>query len=167
MTLRLILTRHAKSSWDHPGLSDHERPLNKRGRESASAIGGWLKDKGYVPDLALSSDSERTRETWALLEAALDSGADVEWLGALYHAGAQTMLDVLQGAGRKGCILMLGHNPGIGGFAEMIVERPPGHIRVHDYPTAATTVMDFSATEWRDVDWGMGEVMDFVIPREL
>ena len=167
MTLRLILTRHAKSSWSHPGLGDHERPLNTRGRESAGAIGAWLRDKGYVPELVLSSDSARTRETWALVEVALGSGAEVEWLGALYHAGAQTMLDVLQGAGRTGCVMMLGHNPGIGGFAEMIVRRPPEHIRFLDYPTAATTVMDFDVAEWRSVDWGMGDVRDFVIPREL
>ena len=167
MTLRLILTRHAKSSWNHPGLGDHERPLNERGRESASAVGRWLKDKGYVPDLVLSSDSTRTRETWARIEAALDSGAAVEWLGALYHAGAQSMLDVLQGAGNAGCVMMLGHNPGIGGFAEIIVQHAPDHIRFFDYPTAATTVMEFDAADWRDVDWGMGEVKDFVIPREL
>ena len=167
MTLRLILTRHAKSSWDHPGLGDHERPLNKRGRDSAGAIGAWLKDNRYVPDLVLSSDSQRTRETWGLMEDALDSGAEVEWLGALYHAGAQTMLDVLQGAGSTRSVLMLGHNPGIGGFAEMIVRRPPDHIRFHDYPTAATTVIDFNAADWREVDWGAGAVRDFVIPREL
>ena len=167
MTLRLILTRHAKSSWDHPGLGDHERPLNKRGRESAGAIGAWLKDKGYVPERVLSSDSARTRETWALVEAALGSGAEVEWLSALYHAGAQTMLDVLQGAGSTPHVLMLGHNPGIGGFAEMIVRRPPDHIRFHDYPTAATTVIEFDVTQWREVDWGMGRVVDFVVPREL
>ncbi len=167
MTLRLILTRHAKSSWSHPGLGDHERPLNARGRESAGAIGRWLKDKGYVPELVLSSDSARTRETWALVETALGSGAEEEWLSVLYHAGTQTMLDVLQGAGQTGCVMMLGHNPGIGGFAEMIVRRAPEHIRFFDYPTAATTVMEFDVEEWGDVDWGMGEVQDFVIPREL
>jgi len=39
MTRRLILMRHAKSSWDHPGLDDHARPLNGRGAASAEALG--------------------------------------------------------------------------------------------------------------------------------
>ena len=71
MTLRLILMRHAKSSWDSPGLDDHERPLNGRGCRSAKAIGAWLNDHGYLPDLVLSSDAERTRETWGIVAAEL------------------------------------------------------------------------------------------------
>ena len=39
---RLILMRHAKSDWNHPGLADHDRPLNKRGRKAAPAMGAWL-----------------------------------------------------------------------------------------------------------------------------
>ena len=71
MSLRLILTRHAKSSWDSPVAGDHARPLNERGRKSAKAIGQWLSGKGYEPVLVLSSDAERTRETWALMAPAL------------------------------------------------------------------------------------------------
>ena len=63
--MRLILIRHAKSSWANPGQGDHARPLNPRGRRAATAIGGWLADKGYVPDLILCSDAQRTRETTA------------------------------------------------------------------------------------------------------
>ena len=33
---RLILTRHAKSSWDDPALEDHDRPLNARAIEIGS-----------------------------------------------------------------------------------------------------------------------------------
>ncbi|MGR3493424.1 MAG: SixA phosphatase family protein, partial [Shimia sp.] len=47
---RLILMRHAKSSWDHPDLTDHDRPLNERGREAAVRVGGWLRDQGWLPD---------------------------------------------------------------------------------------------------------------------
>ena len=31
----LLLMRHAKSSWKEENLSDHERPLKKRGRKDA------------------------------------------------------------------------------------------------------------------------------------
>ena len=48
-TLRLILTRHAKSSWDDPTLADHDRPLNARGIRAAGLIGGWLASRGDVP----------------------------------------------------------------------------------------------------------------------
>ena len=55
MKLRLILLRHAKSGWDDPGLSDHDRPLTDRGMRDAENVGAWLTKNGFVPGLVLSS----------------------------------------------------------------------------------------------------------------
>lgn len=167
MTLRLILTRHAKSSWDSPVKGDHARPLNDRGRQSAKAIGRWLKDNRHEPTQVLSSDAARTRETWALIATSLEGAPNPVWMNDLYHAPAQTMLDVLRTAGDAPVILVLGHNPGIAGFAEMLVRQPPRHDRFRDYPTAATAVIDFDVNDWRDVDWGTGTIVDFIVPRDL
>jgi len=167
MTLRLILMRHAKSSWNTPAQDDHDRPLNDRGRRSASAIGGWLHGKGYEPDLVLSSDSARTRETWALASRELSGPTEIVWTQDLYLASAQTMLEVLKTQGTAKTVLLLGHNPGIAGFANMLVRQPPRHDRFRDYPTAATAVIEIDAALWRDVDWGKGQVTDFILPREL
>ena len=60
---QLILMRHAKSSWESSALIDHERPLNARGRHDAPVIGHYLWQKGVKPDLIISSDSLRTRQT--------------------------------------------------------------------------------------------------------
>ena len=162
MTRRLILMRHAKSSWSDPLAEDHQRPLNDRGRRSARAVGDWLRDKSYLPDQILSSSSVRTRETCA----GLNLEADKRFLDGLYHASAKTMLEVLkQGTGR--CVLMLGHNPGIAWFASELVEHPPQHPRFSDYPTCATLVVDFPIDTWHALRPGSGRVIDFVIPREL
>ncbi len=167
MARRLILVRHAKSSWNHTDLGDHERPLNDRGRRSARIIGAWLRGKKHIPMRVLSSDSARTRETWKLIERELDCGADVYWLSGLYHADAQTMLDTLRSSGDESTVMMLGHNPGTAMLANMLVRDVPSHPRYRDYPTAATAIVGFDATRWMDVDWGSGTVIDFVIPREL
>ncbi|SHE64430.1 phosphohistidine phosphatase [Ruegeria intermedia] len=163
MPRTLILTRHAKSSWDTPGLSDHARPLNKRGRKSAAAIGAWLKEQGWLPDELLSSSSVRTRETWERM------GLEAEKLTCtddLYHASPDRMFRLLSSATGE-AVLMLGHNPGIAGFAGAIVEQAPSHGRFFDYPTGATTVIRFDINDWRDVNWHSGKVLGFVIPREL
>ncbi|WP_323763690.1 SixA phosphatase family protein [Marinovum sp.] len=162
MTLRLILMRHAKSSWDAPWQGDHARRLNKRGRRSAAALGDWLRDRAYLPELALSSDAVRTQETFAGLR--LD--CPVRFSPGLYLAEAGTLLDRLRQA-EAGCVLMIGHNPGIGSFAGRVVTIAPEHGRFGDYPTGATLVADFEAESWEDVDYGMGRVVDFVVPREL
>src|SRR6056297_2318257 len=69
---RLVLMRHAKSSWGDPGLDDHDRPLNKRGKQSAKALGDWLRAQTIVVDQALVSSSVRTVETMQRLKVDCD-----------------------------------------------------------------------------------------------
>jgi phosphohistidine phosphatase len=166
MTKRLILTRHAKSSWDDPTLADRDRPLNGRGRRAAAALGAWLASRGYVPDEVLCSDTARTRETWELLARALPGAPEPTLKPALYNAGAEVMLAVLRHA-RGDTVLMLGHNPGIAEFAARIVARPPLHEAFTRYPTGATLVASFEAEAWSDIGFGQGATRDFVVPREL
>lgn len=162
MTRTLILTRHAKSSWDDPMLDDHDRPLNARGQKSARAVGAWLLDKGYAPDEVLCSTARRTRDT--LAEMGLD-GTPV-FREDLYHVTANQILRVLSGANGK-TVLLLGHNPGIAQFAAEILEQPPDHPRFEDFPTCATLVARFDIDNWQRLAWRSGKALDFTIPREL
>jgi len=87
MLSRLLLMRHAKSSWSDGQLTDHERPLNNRGRRAAAEIGSTLHARGYAPDIIWSSDAKRTRETAMLLISAYVAGAQ-SWLvtaSPLFH----------------------------------------------------------------------------------
>jgi len=166
MTLRLILTRHAKSSWDDPLQSDHDRVLNDRGRQSAAAIGGWLARFGYVADQVLCSTAQRTRETWDLVSKELPTAPHAEYLGTLYLAEPDQMLSALQGATGQ-TVMMIAHNPGAAFVAEGLAQNPPEDGRFHRYPTGATTVLDFDADSWSDVTWNSGRVVDFIVPRDL
>ncbi len=159
---RLILMRHAKSSWGQPGLDDHERPLNRRGRRAAGALGSWLKSSNYIPDQILSSTSARTKETCALL--GFDSPKN--FLDSLYLAGPGRMLEELRKASGS-VVLMLGHNPGIAFFAGDLVAATPDHPRFSDFPTCATLVVDFQIDDWADLKPGTGQLKAFVIPKEL
>ncbi|HBS40186.1 MAG TPA: phosphoglycerate mutase, partial [Rhodobacteraceae bacterium] len=67
MSIRLILMRHANSDW-HLGVPDHARPLNTRGRQASTALGGWLRHNQYLPDEIISSTAARTLETCDLLK---------------------------------------------------------------------------------------------------
>jgi len=161
---RLILTRHAKSAWDDPTLPDHERPLNMRGRRAALELGEWLHSRGYEPDEVLCSDASRTRETWSHLVAApLEVTPDIQYLPALYHAGPDLMLKVLQRA-RGDCVMMIGHNPGIAEFAAMLPARAPSHPDFRRYPTGATLVVDFDMESWAELAPARGSVLDFFVP---
>lgn len=159
---RLILTRHAKSAWDDPGLDDHDRPLNDRGRRSARALGDWMASRGYEPEEVLCSTARRTQETWEKVAGApLEVRPIVRMERGLYHASAEKMLKLLQSATQP-TVMMLGHNPGIADFAAMLPARAPMDPDFRRYPTCATLVVDFQVDDWADVRPGDGSVMDFV-----
>lgn len=163
---RLILTRHAKSSWDDPLTPDHDRPLNDRGKAAAADLGQWLASRGYIPEQVLCSDAVRTRKTFSGIAPALPGAPELELKPALYHAGPDVMLAVLRHA-KTDVVMMIGHNPGIAEFAARLVAQPPRNPDFNRYPTGATLVVDFNITSWADVGFGLGTVDDFVVPREV
>ncbi len=163
---RLILTRHAKSSWDDPMMADHDRPLNERGRMAAADLGQWLASRGYVPQKVLCSDALRTRQTFSGIAPALPGTPVLELKPALYHAGPDVMLAVLRHA-QADTVMMIGHNPGIAEFAHRLVAHTPMTPDFTRYPTGATLVVDFIAVSWADVGFGSGATVDFVVPKEL
>lgn len=166
MTRTLILMRHAKSSWQEPWLDDFDRPLNTRGVRSAAAVATWLNRNGLAPSEVITSNARRAVETWANMAPALPTPQTVRKTRDLYLAEPQAYLAALATA-EAGCVLMIGHNPGIGSLAAMMVAQPPDHDRFADYPTAATVVMRFDARTWSSIGPSEGAATAFVVPRDL
>ncbi|MGR3469273.1 MAG: SixA phosphatase family protein [Shimia sp.] len=158
---RLIVLRHAKSSWDHPDLSDHDRPLNARGIEGAGLIGAWLRENGWAPSHVHVSSAVRTQETWE--RTGLE--AEVTVHRTLYLAAPVDIRRVLRRAEGE-AVMVIGHNPGIAEFASRILGRHPVHPRFHDYPTAACTVAEVSVP-WSELTWGQAQLEGFTVPRDL
>jgi len=164
---RLILIRHAKSSWSSGAADDQTRPLNDRGRAAAVKVGNWLKAEGHIPDQVLSSNAMRCAQTWEGIAPALEASPDVSFEGALYLAGPQAMLSALHSA-TGNTVMMFGHMPGIGEFArDLRRDPPPVHEAFRKYPTGAVTVLDFKVESWADVQMGTGKFVAYTAPRAL
>jgi len=84
MQKTIYLVRHAKSSWEHPGLADIDRPLNNRGKKNAPEMGSRLKNQQIFPDLLISSPAKRAYNTAleAIAEIAFQINEDLENIGA-------------------------------------------------------------------------------------
>lgn len=164
--LRLILMRHAKSSWDNLNLADHDRPLNDRGQRSATLMGQWLRAQNYIPQEAICSTATRCVETWEHVGIAGEFPCEITYRKSLYHAAPEQMINALHKA-QKPIVIILGHNPGIGLFADQLLSTPPTHPKFIHYPTAAITVIDFKADAWDQVKFKSGKLQAFQFPKEL
>lgn len=119
---RLILMRHAKSDWNQGGLTDFERPLNKRGVKNTSNMGKWMAEHIEMPDLILCSAARRTQQTMQLLLLALDlSGTDTSQieqviLEEMYLASNSTLKSIIKTQFHTNqSIMLIAHNPGMDG----------------------------------------------------
>lgn len=164
MTRRLILIRHAKSGWDNIYADDHARTLTNSGKAASEAVGQWLATNGYAPDVILTSDAIRALQTTALVKTGTGANIPTQEIGMLYHASPDTIKDYATQQTAQS-IAIVGHNPGIGMAANLLVTYAPDHHRFNDYPTAATTVIDFPDDAWMRP--GKGTATAFVTPKDL
>ena len=162
MSKKLIVIRHAKSSWDTPGISDFDRPLNGRGRKNAPEMGRRLKQSGIQPDLMLSSPARRAISTAQAIAAVLGYPAqDIATDFDLYLAGAHTILRVLRGQNdAHKCIMLFSHNEGITDFANML----SGHY-LDNLPTAGVIGFTFRCASWSEIAPHKGKFCFYDYPR--
>jgi phosphohistidine phosphatase len=171
----VYLLRHAKSDWADPGMKDHDRPLNERGRAAASAMAGYIKEKGHKPELVLCSTARRTIETLDLVKAALGKQVAVRFGDDLYLAEPRQLMQRLRGLeDGVGRVMFIGHNPGIAQFANELCASPEDeaeeklHRRMREkFPTCALAVIRVPVRAWREVRAGGGALADFVRPKDL
>ena len=145
MRTRLIVMRHAKSSWSDPSFDDHDRPLNKRGRKDAPRIAQELHRRGWIPDRIRVSSSKRTLETLELMKTIIpNSIINVE--PNLYHSNISTLLEAVAQIEEGKTTMILSHNPG----SEILVHQLSNRLEV--MPTAAAALFEKQQDDWILVD---------------
>ncbi len=167
-TKRLFVLRHAKSSWDNPGLDDHERPLATRGQRAVEVISSHLRRRGVEPQVVLCSSSRRTRET---LEGIAVGGVHLIE-PALYSATCEEVLIRLRELSEDvSSAMLIGHNPTV----QMLVLRLSNHdgSGIADpqrdavkgkFPTGALATLSFDCA-WGDLAGGRAKLEELVTPK--
>ena len=159
----LLVLRHAKSSWKHPELTDHDRPLNKRGKRDAPRMGRLIRDEDLVPELILSSSAVRARNTALAVAEACDHACELRVLRELYLAESDDyalFLEKLPDV--RSSAMVVGHNPGL----EELTEALSGEHQV--LPTAALAWIDLPIEHWNELALdGSSRLRQLWLPREL
>ena len=142
------MLRHAKSSWADSSQDDWERPLNDRGRRDAPRAGEWLRAQALVPDLIVSSDAVRARETAEAVAKSAGYTGEILVEPGLYQATPDEALTVLNTIGDQTArtVMIVGHNPGL----EDLVSRLSGEH--HGLVTTALVELAVPIERWSELN---------------
>jgi phosphohistidine phosphatase len=168
---RLLLLRHAKSSWAEPAQSDSDRALSPRGVREAAIIADSVAATRPAPDRILCSHARRTRETLAALLPVLNAAPDITISQTLYNeAGADYISSIEEMSGDADVVLLIGHNPTIHVTALTLCGGGKDESRAllaAKYPPGSLAILDFQIADWTELAPGTGTLMDFICPRDL
>jgi phosphohistidine phosphatase len=160
----LHLMRHAKSSWDNPGLVDRDRGLNKRGKRDAPRMGEALSQRMAPMSIAVSP-ARRAQLTldglcdgWpALRECRHYTEED------LYTFSAEDLLQwimVQEDSHRR--LFMIGHNPA---FTDLVNHLTGGE-GLDNLPTAGYVELALAIDRWRDLRGGCAVIAHHLFPKQ-
>jgi len=159
----LLLMRHAKSSWKEPGLSDHDRPLNRRGEQAAPRMAKWLEDQALSPDIIICSTALRAKSTAGLVADSLSDDVDAVPFSQLYLSGEESYLEVMRTIDSEiATLLLVGHNPTM----EHLTACLTGSSEV--FPTGAIAQVECPIESWFQLRLDeSNQLVQFCKPRDL
>lgn len=146
----LYLLRHGKSSWENASLNDFDRPLNDRGDRESTEMGKYMLENNYIPDIILSSPSERTTETTENIVRELKFNGEIKYIENLYLASSSEIREVIENT-KSESALIIGHNPGLETLLNEITKED------HVMKTSHLAVIDLEK----------GELIKFIRPKDF
>lgn len=157
----LILIRHAKSSWKETGLSDFARPLNKRGEQDAPRMAKRLLQRGLVADTILASPALRAITTATIFAQETGFALDkISTQASIYESSVNNLFYLVQQLNEPSqCAYLVGHNPGMGGLAQVFAPS------IVQFPTCALAHFTFDVQHWSDVKAEHAKLAYFDFPK--
>ena len=157
---KLILLRHAKSSWDL-NVSDKDRPLTEKGINRIKMISTHCSNILSSADLIFTSPANRAIHTSSIMISALGLGFDkIVLKKELYTFELSKLLDFIFNISEDyNSVICVGHNPA---FTEAI-----SYLSKTDFlhlPTSAWAQLIFSQTKWKNISNGK---LKLGMPKEI
>lgn len=160
MSTKLYLIRHSYAE-EPNGKRDFERRLTLEGQSTVRALGRYLINKNFNPDIILCSSSVRTRETAVNLVEELEMNEQViDYKDVIYNASVREMLGVLtEISDAHKSVAIIGHNPAVTYFGEFLTNSGIGNME----PSGVVTIK-FDKLKWKEVSQGSGIFEEYYHP---
>lgn len=160
----VYIARHAKSSWDFPHLSDHDRPLLNKGIKRTKLVGGYLAQNNITIDLIISSSAARAFETAKIIAKSINYPVEnIQIEPMVYHTNIEGLLDLLYGIPDNiGSVMLFGHNPTFTSFANQWLGE-----QIDWLPTSAVVGISFETEKWEGLSMATCETKFVIAPKML
>lgn len=160
----IYIVRHAKSSWDFPHLSDHERPLLEKGKKRTRLINDYLIKNKITVDLIVSSHAVRAYETAKIIARAIDYPKEsIRIDRMIYHANADRLIDQFYDISNDvNSVMLVGHNPTLTNFANHYLEQ-----KIEWLPTSGVVCVEFDTDKWEEISMAKYKPVFTVYPKML
>ena len=160
----LYIVRHAKSSWDNPGLADHERPLLEKGKKRTKYVIDYMIENNIKVDLIISSHAIRAWQTASAIGNALNYPEDrIQISTAIYHGDVDSLMNhFFDLSDDVNSLMMVGHNPTFTTFANYFL-----HKKIDWLPTSGIVCIEFDTDKWDNVINAQKKAKFVITPRLL
>jgi len=160
----IFFIRHAKSSWDQPGLSDRERPLNERGLRDAPFMAKMLAGKGFRLDHIVSSPATRAFTTAGYFAQAFGIPQEqIEVNSEIYEAWPNEIMRIVQQLPDEyNTVAIFGHNPTFTTMANHFASQFLDYL-----PTCGIARVEADISSWKQLNEESGKLVEIFFPKQF
>jgi phosphohistidine phosphatase len=160
----LYIVRHAKSSWDTPGLPDAERPLMEKGKKRSKKVIDYLLKHKVSIDLILCSHAVRSFETAKIFAHALKVPAERILIHQhIYHSDADGLFNEFYDLDNEiQSAMIVGHNPSITTFANYFLKKKTDWLS-----TSSVVCIEIKTDKWEELASASSKVQFVLLPKEM
>ena len=166
----LYLLRHAKSSWKDPGLNDHDRPLNKRGRQTAKMMAAYFRRAKIAPDLVICSTAVRAQQTLDPIIKATKKPPKIVLVRGIHEGAQRTLWEQLWNLPESAkSVLLIGHNPALRDLALELAHTDLNKLLSSaggKFPTGAMASFRFDGA-WKALEPRGALLTSFITPNSI
>jgi phosphohistidine phosphatase len=162
---QLILFRHAEAAEKFNNQPDKERQLTTVGKTNAAQIGAYLYREKFLPNVIISSDAKRAKQTAQIISSQLAFDANgILYDSLLYEVSSPRIFlqQVNTIPDRFETVMLVGHNPIFTSMAEYFTSDSKGAL-----PPAAAMIIRFEVDSWKEVSEGNGTIEEYIYPAIL
>ena len=147
---KLILLRHAKSSWEY-SVDDYDRPLSQKGINDITRVS--LKNSSFFKkfDIIFTSSANRALHTSVILTRnSFNKYEKLRVAKELYSFNYKDIIDYVYSLDDKfSNIVLVGHNPAFSLAANSLSKESTPELRTSDW-----IMLEFNQKKWSKINLG-------------